>query len=506
MCGCDVIESMNVYSQLRQRSVHSGLYAVLGQFGGMAINLASAVVLARMLSPRDFGVVAMASAVIGFVGLFRELGLSTAAIQNCELTHDQKSTIFWVNVITGIAIAVCTAFCSPLAAKFYRDGDVGDVVLVLSCLLVITSVSAQSNASLVREMQFGRQSIATLSGALVSLIVAVYLASRGFRYWSLVWAQVVGGVTCAAMLIWLAGFWPKLPSFRGKISGMMRFGAHVTAFDLVNYIHRNLDNVLIGRFCGGVGLGLYSRAYSLLMVPVANLRGPISNVSFPALSRLRSSPDDFRNYYRKIVFLVALVTMPLVSYLFVNADVVIGLVLGRDWTGAVPIFSWLAVAAFLQPVAGVAGTVLLSLGDGRRYLECGVFNTLVFCVAFLTGLHWGPVGVAAAYAVANIIVVIPWLYWAFRHTPIGLRDFFWSIVHPAGIAIVSGFACLAFRSGCGARNPFTILVAGAGIYTALALVGFGVSKSGRAHIIFLWSLMRELVIKFSRKRSIESSP
>ena len=233
-------------------------------------------------------------------------------------------------------------------------------------------------------MRFGRQGVAQVSGAIVHLAVSATLAVEGFWYWSLVWGHLAGAATAAGLLFVLSPFRPELPSRNTGLKEMLRFGANVTAFDLVNYFQRNLDNILIGRFWGAGPLGLYSRVYALLMFPISNLRGPIAAVAFPALTRLQDQPEAYRAYYLRVTSLIAALSMPLTAYMFVAAAPVIELVLGRQWLGVAPISRYLALAAFIQPSSSFAGSLMLSLGQGRRVLlvrplQCGPSQREFFC-------------------------------------------------------------------------------------------------------------------------------
>jgi PST family polysaccharide transporter len=206
---------------------------------------------------------------------------------------------------------------------------------------------------------------------------------------------------------------------------------------------------LIGRFWGSGTLGLYSRAYSLLMLPITSIRGPINAVAFPALSKLQNEPEAFRSYYLKTTSLIALLSMPLAAFFFAASKPIIELVLGEQWSGVAPIFSCLAIAALIQPASGFAGSLMLSLGKGRRYLTCGLFNAAVLSICFVVGVRWGAIGVAVAYAIGNYLILYPWLSLAFRETPVSFRDFMNTCELPLMIALA------AATCGCYSQSKMT---------------------------------------------------
>jgi PST family polysaccharide transporter len=475
-------------ADLKHKSVRGGMVTFASQGAGVIIGLVSTVVLARLLSPADYGIMAMVVAVTAFAGLFRDLGLSSAAIQKHTLTNAQQSNLFWMNVALGTTLTVGLAAASPLVVWFYHKPEVLWVTVALSASFLIGSLATQSGALLVREMRFGQQAVAGISGALVSLSVSVTLALQGFRYWSLVWGPLAGGLTSTSLLFILSPFRPGLPSRGTGLKEMLKFGAHITAFDFVNYFSRNLDSILIGRYWGAGPLGLYSRAYALLMFPINNLRGPINAVAFPAMSRLQNQPEAFRAYYLRVTSLLALVSMPLTAFLFVASRPVIELLLGRQWLGVAPIFSCLAFAAFVQPASGLAGSLLLSLGQGRRYLQCGVFNTVILCASFIIGLPWGPFGVALAYAIANYIVLYPWLNWAFRNSPVSFRDFAGACAFPATVSLIAAALVSMLK-------PYVMefpLISQLGVFSLTFLIVIAaaacLTASGRRHMTFLAAL------------------
>jgi PST family polysaccharide transporter len=397
----------------------------------MAINLLSTIVLARLLSPEDYGVISMVLVVTAFAALFRDLGLSSSTVQKLTLSHEQLSTLFWINVAAGATLTVIVAAASPLVAWFYRQPELSMVTLVLSSTFVISSFSTQQGALLTRQMRFGRKTAATIAGAIATFGIAAGLALRGLGYWSLVWGNIAGQIITTILLNNLSGWHPGPPVRKSGVRSMLKYGANITAFDFVNYFHRNLDNLLIGRIWGADALGIYSRAYQLMMYPITHLRGPIIAVAFPALSRLQNHPNEFRAYYRKVNHLLAFTSMPAISFLYLAAKPMINLVLGTRWAAVTPIFSILAIIAFIQPVASLRGVVLLSLGRGRKYFYWGLANALIVSIAFLIGVQWEARGLAISYCIATYAILYPSIIYIFRDTPLSTSDFFAPVARPA---------------------------------------------------------------------------
>ncbi|MCC5847518.1 MAG: lipopolysaccharide biosynthesis protein [Verrucomicrobia bacterium] len=409
------------------------------------LQLVSTLVLARLLLPEDFGVVTMVLAITQFAGLFKDLGLSSAAIQSDTLTDQQQSNLFWINLTVGLVLTLLVAALAPAVAWFYRKPELVAVTLALSLKFFLTSLGTQHGAKLLRELRFGTKTLAEITGAAAGLFVAVALALQGFSYWALVW----GNLTLAAVnsLVLLIGMpFPLLiPRAQSGTKKLLRFGAHVTGFEFVNYFHRNLDNLLIGRVWGADALGFYSRAYTLLMLPITSIRAPLNAVAFPALSRLQHDPENFRTYFRRVLTILGLFTIPMSTFAWLAAHPLILLALGPNWMDVVPIFSILAITSIIQPVAGLRGMVLMSLGQSRRYLQWGIINAIFISLAFLVGIRWGPVGIARAYAVSTYLILQPSLHYVFHKTPLRPRDFWIGIWRPLAASAGAAAAVILLK-------------------------------------------------------------
>jgi PST family polysaccharide transporter len=448
-------------SELKNKSVGGGFITVLFQGAAVAIQLLSTVILARILAPEDYGTLAMVTAVTAFAALFRDLGLSSAAIQKNDLTVEQQSNLFWINVSMGVFLTVVVAALAPVIARFYQRPELVNVTLALSLSFVITSISAQHAAMLVRGMEFSRSSGARILGAVATLGVSVLFALRGYSYWSLVWGILVGAAVTSICLMVFFPFCPRPPSRRSGVRELLGFGVNVTAFNFVNYFSRNLDNILIGRFCGVSDLGIYNRAYQLLMFPIVNLRGPIESVAFPAMSRLDSKSCEFRSYYCDLISLLAMITMPLMAWMFISADEIIQVLLGPEWGGVSPVFSILSLVGFVQPVSSLRGLIMLCSGQSKRYFKGGLISSAAVSVAFLIGVCWGVLGVAWSYVIVVWILVYPMHIYSIKGTSIKKLDLVRSCIVPAAGAIGSIIIIIFTRfMWAGASKVFIIALNG----------------------------------------------
>lgn len=422
--------------KLKELSIRGGAVTLVTQGISYCITVASTVILARLLTPQDYGTVAMVTALTGFVSLFRDLGLSGATIQSRSISHDQASALFWINVGLGTLVMVTIMALAPIVAWFYQKPQLKLITVGLSFASFFNSLGTQHAALLNRQMRFRVLAYVQLPAMLAGFIAAVIVALLGGKYWALVANQVVSAIWNTAGLWVASGFRPSRPHRGIGVRQFVRFGANIAGFDLAYYFRDNMDQILVGRVWGAQQLGLYNRALALITLPLSNLRYPLGKVAFPAMSRLAEDPERYRSYYFKYSSLLAFVSMPLVAILFACSENIIRLFLGNQWLGAAELFRILALAGFLGPVASLRITVIMSSGHGKRLLRWGFVNTLAAIIAYVCGLPWGAKGVAIASCLAAYLTLHPLLVYAFKDTPVRTSDFYRSFIKPSLASIV----------------------------------------------------------------------
>ncbi|GAB3048444.1 lipopolysaccharide biosynthesis protein [Stenotrophomonas tumulicola] len=478
-------------TDLKKKAVRGGAISMAARLSTIMIQICSIVVLSRLLAPDDFGIIAMITAITAFMGLFRDMGLSAASIQKGELSDEHTNALFWLNVAAGGLLTLLTMASAPLIAWFYDRPELQPVTLLLATTFVISSIGAQHSALMQRELRFGPKVAGDVAGALLTLVVSITLALFDQGFWSLAWGTVLGAALTTLMYLKGSKFRPSMPKRTGGIRELLGFGANVTAFELVNYFHRNLDSVLIGRVWGAESLGHYSRAYQMMMLPISSLRAPINAIAFPVLSRLQHNPAEFRTFYCRIASLLAFLSMPLMAFLIINSENVVSIALGKQWIAVAPIFALLGITGFIQPVASLRGLVLLSLGQTRLYLAWGIVNAAVVSVAFLIGVSWGPTGVALAYAIANYLILYPSLVYFFRETPLRPLDFFSSIAIPLTATIVAAIgAFISTQYLVMTASNWIQLGSSAAVFLALFLVAVLLLPGGKKTLKDYYTMLR----------------
>jgi O-antigen/teichoic acid export membrane protein len=443
---------------LKKRSLQGGAVTVMTNGVQLFIQLGSTMILARILTPQDYGILGMVMAFAGMAGLFLNLGLSTATIHRSVISHAQVSTLFWINAGMGFLLMLFLAGLSPVVAWFYKEPELTPVTLALSVPFLLSGLSVQHNALLNRQMRFFSLAVIQVVSMLGGIFVAIFAALQGLGYWALVLNNIVHSI-CSVSGAWLAVRWiPGLPRRDAGVGSMIKFGADLVAFDFVNYFSRNLDTVLIGRFHGSGPLAMYSKAYQLLMMPIQNIRNPMMQVAMPALSRLQNEPESYRKYYIKFLSILAFLSMPLVAFLYVCSDQIILIVLGDQWIDASVLFKILALVAIIEPVISTQGLVMITTGNSRRYFILGVIGAFLTSSAFIVGIQWGAKGVAVAYAVQLYLRCIPILFFSFKNTPVSVRIFLFAIYKPFLASFMMVLVCQAVVNYLNIYDNITVLL------------------------------------------------
>ena len=368
-------------------------------------SFAGVVVLARLLAPQDFGIVAMAAPFVGFLALFQNLGLSEAAVQARRLDDRQATALFIYNLAAACILGLILLATAPLVARFYGVPEVGAIAAFSSLSLLVAALSMQHAAWGSRQMRFGLLSAAEVLASVVGLLATIVLAVWLRSFWALVIGPLAGALAMT-LLLWLRVPWKPVRDvdFAGTRE-MFAFGASLTGFSVVNFMVRNLDNVLIGKAWGAGQLGLYDRSYRIMMFPIQSINAPLGRVLLPTLARLRDQPERYRRAYTTAIGTLALVAMPGVLAAAICSEEVVRLLLGPGWGEAAPIFRWLSLAALLSPITHTTGWLFISSDRGAALFRWGLLSGAVTLSGFVVGLPWGAEGVALSFVVTQVALL-----------------------------------------------------------------------------------------------------
>lgn len=431
---------------LGHKTARGGIVTMLGQGFRFVLQLGSTMVLARLLTPDDFGLIGMVMIVVNFLNMLKDFGLSQATIQRPSITRGEVSNLFWVNLAVSSFIALCVALCAPLVASFYGRGELTSLTVFLAFFMILQGVSLQHRALITRKMEFLKLAVVECGAMLVGVVVAVLMAFYGFSYWALVGqagaVAVAGSLGCFLCCRWF----PSKPSLSVSVRPYLKYGGNLAGFNLLNFFSRNTDNIMIGYTWGAGPLGVYTKAYSLLMLPLQQINGPMTKVMLPVLSQLQDSAEEYRRYYLKAVGYTIALTFPIVGLFLASSHFIVLILLGEDWLGAVPIFQALVPAAFISALNVTTGWVYLSLGTTNRQLKWTVFAAPLHVLAMLVGLRWGAVGVAWGVSLSFCVVRVPYLIYTYKGTSLLLGDVLKLVGRVLCVVLPAGVLALAATS------------------------------------------------------------
>jgi PST family polysaccharide transporter len=408
-----------INSDLKKKAVRGGGITMATHILDYAIQVGSTAVIARILSPSDYGLVAISLAATGFFFVFKTLGLSDATVQRDTITHKQISNLFWINVVTGCFFALLLIVVSPFIAKIYKDYRLISVINLSSLTFVFSGLYTQHQALLKRSMRFSALAINEIIGMSVSVFCAILLALAGTGYWVLVLRPLILSVSVMTGC-WILCKWR--PGFPGRNSGvvpMLKFGINTIGYYMVEYIAKNTDKALIGWKEGQTALGFYSRAFQLFLAPVSQLTIPLTGVAVATLSKLQNEPAKYHSYFLNATHTLALLGFPFSMFLVANSQPLIFLLLGKKWAAAAEIFTILGLSGGVQLITATRAWLFVSLGRTDRWFQTGVVGSLLMAICILIGIQFGVKGVATAYTTYVFLSVVPSLWYA--GAPIGLK-------------------------------------------------------------------------------------
>lgn len=428
---------------LGRHAARGGIIAVAAQPIRMVMQFVFTAILARLLAPEAFGIIAMATAVTSFVALFSELGLTAVTIQRSHVDQNLVSGLFFVGLGISLVLMPLIWVLAPLAVWFFKDPRVAYPVIVLSVSFPLAALGAQHTAVLLRSMRWMTLQWTGLAGHAAGGLAGILIAWKtDLSYWALVITALVAQIVTLS-LIWAFCPWrPSLVTNWRDVRGGLRFGAYLTGFGIVNFFHHQLDNIIVGLRFGATELGYYSRAYQMMLLPLNIFSGPLSSAILPSLSRLQDQPERWRQAFLDALGLVVFLGAGVAGGLIAIADPLVLTIYGASWAKAATIFQWLAVSLFAGVPMHASGWIYLSLGRTRRMFIWGLLFVPIVGFGFVLAIPYGPVGIAISYAVTMSVLLVPCFAFASRGTPVSLLDTLTVILPLAGSGAIAALAGL----------------------------------------------------------------
>ena len=431
---------------LRRLAVRGAGITLLSQVLLLGIQIIATVVLSRLLTPADFGVVAMVTTFSLLLASCGQIGFPEAVVQRNDIDHFLVSNLFWINLGASLLLTIGFAAAGSLLARFYGDPRVAHISIGASLAIFLTSTSVLHLALLKRAMRFSAVSANDIIARAVSVGVSIFLGWVGLAYWALV-AGAVAQALAASVGAWILCRWtPSLPRRRTGTGSAVLFAMKVYARFGGDYITRNMDNLLVGWRFGSVSLGFYKKAYDLFALSSNQLLS-VFPVAVSTLSRLNRDPVQYRRYFLGGLSVLALVGMGVGGDLTLVGQDIVRLVLGPGWEASGRMLAIFGPGIGVMLIYGTHGIIHLSIGTPGRWFKWGIVEITVTGLLFLLGLRWGPAGIAAAWTASFWILIVPAFWYAGRPIHFGFTQVLAAVWKYFFASLLAGCACFAIIRG-----------------------------------------------------------
>jgi O-antigen/teichoic acid export membrane protein len=469
----------------------------IGQVVRQSTQFIVGITLARLLTPEEFGLVALTVVFTGFAALFADLGLGAALIQRPDITAEDLDFVFWLNLCVAGAVTVAVILSAPLIAAFYHEPRLRGITQLLGLCPLLGSLGLVPGSLMQKLARFRELAVIDVVAVIVSGGIACWCAYAGCGAMSLIVQALATLVLISAFRLAVVKWHPRFHLNWSKGRRLLPFGSGLLGSNAVNYWLRNGDNLLVGKFCGAVQLGLYARAYSLLMLPVLQVQTVLGPVVFPALAAMQNSKSDLRRVFLFANQAIAVLAFPLMIGLAVVADDFVKVLLGIHWTGSIPIIRVLALVAVGQSIGTTTGWIYMSIGRTDRMLRWVMIASPLLVVSFALGVRWGGLGVSIGYAIATVVLWYP--QWHLAGSLIGLsfRRAMANVGGPLVCSLFMAFCVLVLRLALGksmapASRLSIVIITGATSYIgALQIVRVPAYLYMRNRVLSLWPGLRK---------------
>lgn len=438
----------------------------------LLLTILTTSILARMVSPAEQGIVALAMPVVLIVTGLSEFGLAQAVVQSKKINHRTVSVLFWVNFGLGLLLSITVALLGVSAANYYGVSEVRWVFVALAPNVMVSVLCVQYVAILRRQMQIKLIEVCSLAGVVASAFVAVGAAALGASYWALVIQVLVAQGLNLILLVSLVRWRPSVP-WRFPVRdarGALSFGGYLAIDRLLNEIILNFQTVVIGRAIGSTEAGLFFRSYTLAEMPRRRIVGPLSGAFVPSLSRLQGDPEGFRDMYVWQIGRGNLIMVPLGLFMCLCSDVIVLILLGENWLGAIPILSWLGLMTISTLTISSFNWSLVSCGRAFQLFIFRIIPNIVRVMVLVFTARYGLIILVATFTLTNILVMGPVLYLAAtKYTPLDRFTVWKTIKFDILFVLFVGIFCYGLRMLLDLHPVFESLLVGVIILTVFAI-------------------------------------
>lgn len=454
---------------LKQKTKKGLVWSMIERFATQGVQFLFGIILARLLSPDDYGVIAMPLVFLAIAQCIIDSGFSTALIRKPELTEDDLSTAFYFNIGIGILCYAVLFFSSPLIADFYHTPILSSLLKVTALAVLFNPLCAVQQAILTRKIDFKTQAIVSLSGAVVSGIVGLYMAYNGFGVWSLVFQQV-GGYVMRTILLWILGKWkPKRKWSWESFHYLWGFGSKMLGSGLLDTIYNNIYPIVIGKYFSAQDLGNYTRAQQFSSLPSSNVTGVLQRVTFPVLSSIQNEDERLAKNYRKILKLSAFLIFPMMLMLSAIANPLVRILLTDKWSGCVILLQIVCFQMMWYPIHAINLNLLTVKGRSDLFFRLEIFKKIVgVCIMFITIPH-GIIWMVSGGIVSSMLSLIINTYYTGKLINVGYFKQMGDLLPIFGVSFIMWLIVHAIISL--SSNLYCQLVLGISLGTIVYLIG-----------------------------------
>lgn len=450
----DPLNTDHLTEGLGARAARGAGIAISAQVYRVLLQLVSGAILSRLLSPEDFGIMAMAMTVTGFVGIFSDMGLHSAIVQRQKLSSEMVSGLYYITAAGGVLLFCLCAGLAPLAAMAFNDDRIFWVIVVTGATFPIAGMAATHGAIIWRQMKIFRIQSINLCTMTLSTSLSVILAwITDLGFWSFVVGTWSGTLLNLLLVRLLSGWRPvKVRDWSESLQGV-RFGAYLTGFGLADYFHRQGDNILIGWKFGAADLGIYSRAYALFSLPLSSVIFPSFEIAKTVLSRSASNAEQYRRLFHAMLLPLNIISGLMTGIMYTLAPTLISFVYGEQWGRSVPLFQALSLCMCVQAITTATGWLFISSGRTREMFILQVASTVIYLVVFAFTVQVSMQAVAIGYATTSLMIVLPHLWFALRKSDISFGEYL-QVHGPVPLAALGSLGLQMFLPGGSNRSDF----------------------------------------------------
>jgi PST family polysaccharide transporter len=433
-------------NDLKKNTISGIKWTTLSKILRQIVQFIVIIVLSRILNPSDFGLISMLIVFTGFANILQNFGLASAIIQKKDVTQSQLSTIFWLNVIIGLILTTSFILLSKPIADFYNEPQLYSITIFLAFNFLITAFTTVQEALIRKRMDFNKLFAVEIIAVSLAGVLSILAAYNDYGVWSLVIQNIIIHLSSAIILWFIAEWRPSLTIQIKSTLPLLKYGANLAGFNIINYFSRNTDNLVIGKYLNASALGIYSRAYQLMLLPVSEVNQILTKVMFPVFSSIQEDTDRIKSIYLKATRMIAFVTFPLMLTISILAEPLVVTLYGIKWKDVATILSIFSFYGLTQSITTTIGWIFSALGKPDLQFKLGIINTAIAITSIIIGLKWGIIGVTVSYTVCSIIILLyPNWYFAFRLIKLSVKEMINNLTPITIISTITGLITLGFE-------------------------------------------------------------